>query len=317
MTGPQQPYGGGQQPYGGGDWQPPSEQTHYNVSPASGQPYDQGYGQPPVTGQPYDQGYQQYDQTSGQPYDQGYQQPGYDPNYAQPGYGAPMPPPVPPKKKGSPLPWILGGVAVLVVLVLLCGIGIWVLNPFGGGSGGSGGTGSGGSSKGKYDASKVSNLCDQVDPSPLTTAVPSATSAKSPTHREYRSSYSTELSCGLDYESPDSSDTVSSANATFSASYSQSESLAKSSFDDSKKSAQGETGTGHSTGAVTGIGSDAFYTADTDSESADYDLTVLDSNVSLEVDVMLFADGITLDQAKTAATAAAKTTLANMANPKK
>ena len=50
---------------------------------------------------------------------QGYGQPGYGQPYGQPGYGQPGygygPPP---QKKNKALPWILGGVALLVVLVV-------------------------------------------------------------------------------------------------------------------------------------------------------------------------------------------------------
>jgi hypothetical protein len=101
--GQQQPgqYGqSGPQPYYGGQTGDPSQQS-YGQQPGYGQ---QGYGQPGY-GQPYGQ--------------QGYGQPGYGQPYGQPGYGQPGygygPPP---QKKNKALPWILGGVALLVVLVV-------------------------------------------------------------------------------------------------------------------------------------------------------------------------------------------------------
>jgi len=91
QSGPQPYYGGGtgQQPYG--------------------QP---GYGQ--TGAQPYygGTGYQQ------QPYGQGYGQPGYGPGYGQPGYGQPGYGYGPPPKKRRALPWILGGVGLVIVLVV-------------------------------------------------------------------------------------------------------------------------------------------------------------------------------------------------------
>jgi hypothetical protein len=116
--GQQQPgqYGqSGPQPYYGGQTGDPSQQS-YGQQPGYGQQGygQQGYGQPGYGQQGYGQpGY-------GQPYgQQGYGQPGYGQPYGQPGYGQPGygygPPP---QKKNKALPWILGGVALLVVLVV-------------------------------------------------------------------------------------------------------------------------------------------------------------------------------------------------------
>lgn len=93
-----QPGYGQQQGYGQGYGQP-------HAQPGYGQ---QGYGQPGY-GQPY--GQQGYGQPYGQQgYGAPYGQPGYNP-YGQPGYGQPP-------KKNKALPWILGGVAVLVVAIV-------------------------------------------------------------------------------------------------------------------------------------------------------------------------------------------------------
>lgn len=110
-SGPQ-PYYEGQQPYG----QQPYGQQGYG-QPGYGQGYGQpGYGQPgygqPGYGQP-GYGQQGYGQPRyGQP---SYGQPGYgQPSYGQPGYGGYGPP-----RKNKALPWILGGVGLVVVLVVV------------------------------------------------------------------------------------------------------------------------------------------------------------------------------------------------------
>jgi hypothetical protein len=134
---PSSPYGSsgsGQQPYY--DQQQGYGQQGYGQpgygQPAYGQPgYDQqaygqpGYGQQQGYSQPYAQpgyGQQGYGQPGyGQPGygQQGYGQPGYgQPGYGQPGYGQPGYGGygTPPKK--SKLPWILGAVALLLVIVI-------------------------------------------------------------------------------------------------------------------------------------------------------------------------------------------------------
>jgi hypothetical protein len=114
---PGQPYGD-YQPQGG--WPPPNpygEQSPYGApdpyGPYGAQPPQQ-YGQPPSYEQPQ---YQQPQHQQPQ-----YQQPGYQASPYQPApYGAP-----PPKKGGSGL--LIGAVAGVVLLVLaLCGVGVWAL----------------------------------------------------------------------------------------------------------------------------------------------------------------------------------------------
>jgi hypothetical protein len=108
QSGPQPYYGGAgqQQGYGQPGYGQSGPQPYYGGSGYQGQPYgqqgygQQGYGQPGY-GQP---GY-------GQP-GYGYGQPGYGQPYGQPGYGYGPPP------RKSKLPWILGGVALAVVLVV-------------------------------------------------------------------------------------------------------------------------------------------------------------------------------------------------------
>ncbi|MDF2976490.1 MAG: hypothetical protein K0S40_1218 [Actinomycetospora sp.] len=118
QSGPQPYYGGQQQGYGQPGYGQSGPQPYYGA----GQP--QGYGQQGYGQQGYGQqgyGQQGYGQPGyGQP---GYGQPPYGQPYGQPGYGGYGQPP----KKNKALPWILGGLAVLVLvvvgIVLLVGLG--------------------------------------------------------------------------------------------------------------------------------------------------------------------------------------------------
>lgn len=101
--GPPPPSQGGQPPYGGG--QPSYGQPSYGQEGGFGQP---GHGQSGGYEQPY----------SGQPYGgQPYGAPGGTP------FGGPQGPYGPPSKK-SPVPWIIGG---LVMLLVLGGLGLFLL----------------------------------------------------------------------------------------------------------------------------------------------------------------------------------------------
>jgi hypothetical protein len=101
------------------------------ADPRAGQPAPQ-YGQQPGYGAGGQSGYPQYGQPQyGQPQ---YGQPGYGQPYGQAGYGGYGQPP----RKNKALPWILGGVAVLVVvvvgIVLLVGLGLGASGPVTGAS---------------------------------------------------------------------------------------------------------------------------------------------------------------------------------------
>jgi hypothetical protein len=133
---PQQPGPYGQQPQ-----QPPPSGGYY-VPPGAGYPPPPGYQQPgqqpgyPPSGQqqPGQQsgypppGQQQPGQQPGYPPSPGYQQPGFPPgpgSYPQGGPGQPGYPGGQPPRKGGPLPWILGAVGALVVVVVLVGGFAW------------------------------------------------------------------------------------------------------------------------------------------------------------------------------------------------
>ena len=142
------PYGGQQPPYGQPQYGQPEYGQPQHGQPQHGQPeYGQPqYGQPqygqPQHGQPQhgqpEYGQPQYGQPQyGQPQ---YGQPEYgQPQYGQPQYGqqygepATSPPPTayPPKKSNKGL-WIGLSAGAVVLLLLCCGVVVWLVNPFAG-----------------------------------------------------------------------------------------------------------------------------------------------------------------------------------------
>ena len=308
MTGPQQPpYGGqgGQWTGGGGEWQAPSDQTQYNTAPSSGGPagYDQpqayeqpGYDQPNF-GQPH--AYEQYQQQPGYP-DQysappaGYTSP-YSPPPAPPGY--PMTPgpvtPVPPVKQSSPVPWIIGGIAGLVVLGLVIVIGAVLLTAGDDGSGGpgvnrtTGADGGDGDGDGlKYSGAKISNACDLIDVASMQKWA--RNQDKEPQHTENKSDYYSSFSCSAAYKGNE----YDTARISMYASVGGPSTDMRNSYDSSEKSAKGQTGTGRETGDVSGIGEDAYYysfVSDSNySSSIIYELGTFDSNLMVTVNVSVF-----------------------------
>ncbi len=302
MTGPQQPYGGQWGP--GGDWQPPSEQTHYNVSPpTSGPGFDpnapQGYGQQGYQ-QPYDpnQAYGQQpnygapDPNQAYP-QQGYGQPGYPPQQGYPGYnqqggfGGPPPP-----KKTNWVPWLIGGGgAVVLVIVILIVVGVAV---FGGGD-------SNANSSGKYKA--IDNLCTAVDTKPAESISSNKTSTA---HDDHSYSSATKyLTCRIQLSDTDSGN-YESVTINASATVYSKVGPASSSYDSSHKTEKNTTSQGREFGELTGVGEKGYYTYDNSSSSAGDDFSVfsesvnvLDSNMTLQLTLTIGTHkGTTKDDAK-------------------
>ncbi|GIG60954.1 hypothetical protein Lfu02_53260 [Longispora fulva] len=288
--------------YGPGGWQPPQD-----GAPQPG--YDPNYGQPPVQyDQPYsapgydpNYGQQQpgYDQYAQPGYDQpqtGYEQqpqPGYDPNYGYapqmsappmsgppvtggPAYSAYGPPMTPPAAKSSKTGWIIGGIVIGAVVLLMCGIGAYVVvnKSDAGGTGGL--TGSGG----KYKA--VANLCDKVSTTDAQSVL--GTPDGAPTFRtsDYSSIGYTTLSCQLMFKSG-----TNSSSLGIEVKVTKDTSKAKSSYDSSKKYDDGQTESGRVQSAVTDLGEQAYQVVTkkdySSFKSVTYEVNVQDSNLVIEM----------------------------------
>jgi hypothetical protein len=223
-----------------------------------------------------------------------------------------MPPP-PPAKQTNALPWILGGVAgvvVLVVLIIVAAVALSGTGNKGGGGSTGGGSNGGGSSSLKYSATKVQNACDLVDVDSLKKWASS--SDKEPEHSENKNDYSSYLSCSASFKGGD----YDRASMNFSANIGGEDSDVGSSYDSAKKSAEGQTGTGKEHGDVSGIGEKAFFSSwvsDSEYSSAVmYELGVLDGNLYFTVDINVFVGkegGVKLNDVKSAAEDNAKKVL--------
>ena len=262
--------------------------------PQQGQPYQQN-----PQGQPYQQSppYQQGPPQQSQPYQQAppqqappYQQPGYPPQppYTNPPYGPQYPGrPYPPKKKKSNAGWIIGGV-VGVVIVLAVAVGVVVViaakgSDSGGGSS-DGGSGGGAGGDGNYAMSDVTDACSLID-----TTVPSKWSPVpdgAPEHTETQpTDYSGgSLECKSSYTGAGKygdDDSDIDFEADFQSDYSGPE------FNSWRDYDTQTSGTGRTSGQITGLGQDGYYASTEDSYSSfvtlEYTCAVLDSNLSAKV----------------------------------
>ncbi|MFI6870830.1 hypothetical protein [Nocardia sp. NPDC050406] len=327
MTGTNPPPGGAQQPGNhqetaqwwatppaGTDSQPvQGDPTMLNYNPGQQVPdptmlnYGGGYTPPPqpAAGQ---QNYGQAGYTSGPaPVQPGYAsgpapvQPGYASGPAQPQYPGGPPPMQPPGYGGypqSPGPsgnktgLIIGGIVGLVVLV---GIGIGVVavtssdDPIKMGGDEKSKT----NADGKYSMENITNACSLIDPSVLTKWAKN--SSGNPEHTETQPTEYTggSLDCKAGYTEPSVASKYhdNEADITLDVSFLGNSEYSKPDYDFWKQSDTGTTGSGRSSGDVTGIGEQGYWSSKVDDYSSfsvlDYTVAVQDSNVSVKVKISL------------------------------
>lgn len=301
----------------------PGSEGQYGY-PGAGQLYDQAYGHPGYDQQSQYEPQPQYGQ-NGNPVisSSAHDQTQEDAQVRMdPAYGRPEAPPIPAFRKSNAMPWIIGGAAVGVVVLLTCGIsGFFIVK-----SANSGGSGphvaevtssASAGGEGRYDSSMIANLCDKIDSTPLKTALPAASDqdSNSGKHDETRGSYSTTLSCSFGYTSPQDSDTYVWSSGFVYAEFAESVSAARSGYDYEKKSAADQTGSGHTYGEIQGVGDAAFFTADTD-PNVSYQLRTLSSNVEVTISLTMNASGASkpsIDTVKQTAITILKDTLTKLA----
>jgi hypothetical protein len=212
-----------------------------------------------------------------------------------------------------------GAVLVVIVLVLICGLGIFVVRKQAqnqraarASADPTSFTGNTGGAKGKYDAAKVSNLCDKIDAKPVRDALPTATEQRPAEHRESRNDYFSSLSCSLSGRAPATARDYSSYSLNVSATYSDTEQSAERVFNSSKEYAAGRTGTGHTYGTISDLGKDAYFESESGSSYNSCTIVLYDSNVSLRIDVGASGKATTAEQLKALLTGVAKTSVANL-----
>ncbi|WP_157107149.1 hypothetical protein [Nocardia grenadensis] len=267
------PYSSGQQQYSSG-------QQQYS---SGRQPQFPGGQPPPSGGQRFPSGQQQY--SSGQQYTGGqpqYPAPGPTwqagpPAFANPiGYGAAAA--ARSRSKNNTALIVVG--VVLFVIVLICGIGgIALVNSDSGSEG----------ADGDYGMENVTNACDLVDASVLDQW---AANRDETTHQEDApASYGGgSLHCQVSNEGTDSNSARLGLDVTFDSEY------GSYGYDEWKKSDTATTGTDYSSGAVTELGEDAYYSSQVNDYSSfqtlDYTVAAKDSNVSVKVNLYITYDGV-------------------------
>lgn len=212
------------------------------------------------------------------------------PQHPQPAYGQQFPPGGP--QRGSSTPLLIGGAALLIV-VLAVGIGIFAITRTADSAGAEEK-----SWEGNYTMDGVDNACDLVDPTVIRQW---AAVHKETTHTENAPTGDWgggSLRCRVSNEGSDSDDADLNMDADFDSKY------GTPMYETWKKSDTSTTGTGYSSGPVSGIGEEAYYAAQerpySSFTSFDYTIGVRDSNVSVKVEINITAskriDKQTVDQ---------------------
>ncbi|WP_067531855.1 hypothetical protein [Nocardia crassostreae] len=221
--------------------------------------------------------------TGQQPYAQQPQQ-----QFAPAGAGYNYPAPPPPSGGGGKTGWIIGGVLGLVVLVGI-GIGAIALTQEDKPSITSGLGGDKEAMDGNYSMDKVTNACSLIDPSVLTKWA--STSSGSPEHSETQpTDYSGgSLNCQAGYESQSTTNKYHTNEADITLEVSFNGAYGDPSYKSWKQYDTGTTGTGLSSGDVTGIGEEGYWHAEVRDYSSftvlDYTVAVRDSNVSVKAEI--------------------------------
>lgn len=270
---------GGSQGYGAASY----TQQPYTQQPYNPQTYAQSASQPTAIPQP-----------PSQPTPQPIAQPqlGYTGQQHQPQFtgGYPQQPsfaPRPPQKSNAAL-WVIGGVVGLVVVIGVVS-GIVAV---------AGGDGSSNSVLGKnkvdgdYSMSNVTNACSLVDLTVLSKWAPTA--KPNPTHTERAPDSSIgggSLDCDGTYEGAGKYSTDSSQlslNVEFRSKYGSPD------YNMWKDTDTKTTGSGRSSGDITGIGQQAYYAIEQRNYSSfnvlNYTCATMDSNVSVKIELRIDAD---------------------------
>ncbi|MFC9994705.1 hypothetical protein [Nocardia sp. NPDC127526] len=201
------------------------------------------------------------------------------------GYNYPAPPP---PSGGGKAGWIIGGVIGLVVLAGI-GIGAVALSQDDKPSITAGLGGDKEAMDGNYSMEKVTNACSLIDPSVLTKWA--STSSGTPEHSETQpTDYSGgSLNCQAGYESQSTTNKYHTNEADITLEVAFNSAYGDPSYKNWKQYDTGTTGSGLSSGDVTGIGEEGYWHAEVRDYSSftvlDYTVAVRDSNVSVKVEI--------------------------------
>lgn len=297
MTGSNPPHGGSDHQ---GQGNPPNETVHWWSTPATPEqpltgtdPTVMGGRPGPVTGTDptvLGAGFDAYHSAPQLPYAQ---QPPSQPSYPQQQFAPPyaQQPMYPQPGKKNNTPWIVGGVVGLVVVI---GVVIGVIALTGGSDSGGGKTGVGGDKKvdGNYSMGNITDACSLIDPTVLRKWAPNPKSKPEHTERAPDPKFGGgSLSCRVGYDGAGKYGTNGSdidLDADFQSKYGEPE------FNSWKNYDTKTTGSGRTSGAIAGIGEQAYYATYQQDYSSfdtlDYTCAALDSNVSVKVKLSIQTD---------------------------
>ncbi|MEV0298844.1 hypothetical protein [Nocardia sp. NPDC050710] len=203
------------------------------------------------------------------------QPPTYGPQAGYPPYGQ-FPPPT---RSRSKAPWIIAGAVVLVIIVaVVVGI-VAIVNTVGGGDN---------KAKGDYSMDNVTNACSLVDITILNRWAPTPDSSEHTENRPSSNIGGGSLNCRAKNKGTGSNDATLTMDADFAYKYS-----GNSSYQIWKDIDTGTTGTGRTSGPISGLGEEAYFAAREDSStsfhSLDYTISVKDSNVSVQIEIQIYS----------------------------
>ncbi|MEV0250006.1 hypothetical protein AB0H76_25645 [Nocardia sp. NPDC050712] len=239
-----------------------------------------------------------YDQYTPPPQQQQYAPPPQQQPYV------PQPPPYVPQQnfaprppyqrpKSSKAPWfIAGGIALVLVLGLFAGC-VALIN-----SASDSLDSGGGNAEGKYAMDKITNACSLIDTTSVTKWAKTPSGDPEHTETQPKSYTGGELKCRARYKesSPSSKYHTNTADIALEVSFLGDSSFAKHDYDNWKDYDTGTTGTGRSSGDVTGIGEKGYWHSEvrdySSSAVTEYTVAVQDSNISIKVEISIDrADG--------------------------
>ncbi|MFC9893008.1 hypothetical protein ACFVMC_04875 [Nocardia sp. NPDC127579] len=226
-----------------------------------------------------------------------YTAPQPQPQYgAQPGY-APQPVPFQ-RTRSSKTPWLIAGGIVLVLVIGLFAGCVALIN-----TASDSYKSGGGNAEGKYAMDKITNACNLIDTSSVTKWAKTPSGDPEHTETQPKSYTGGELKCRATYKEASTSSKyhTNTASISLDVSFLGDGSFADHDYDNWKQYDTGTTGSGLSSGDVTGIGEKGYWHSEvrdySSSAITEYTVAVQDSNVSIKVEISVDrADGDSFDK---------------------
>ncbi|WP_194816835.1 hypothetical protein [Nocardia sp. XZ_19_385] len=219
--------------------------------------------------------------------------------------GFPQQPPPYQRPKSSKAPWLIaGGVALVLVLGLFAGCVALVNSAKDSLDSG------GGNAEGNYSMAGITDACSLIDTSSVTKWAKTPAGVPEHTETQPKSYTGGELKCSAKYKESSSSSKyhTNTADIRLEVSFLGDSSFADHDYDSWKQYDTGTTGSGRTSGDVTGLGEQGYWHSEvrdySSSAVTDYTVAVQDSNVSVKVEISIDrADGDSFNKEEVATVA--------------